>query len=365
MTEKRVPVVSTGGTIASTAGDGGASPTESGAALVDAVPELDGRVRVEELARRPSPDVDFALLERLRERVAALAAEGCRAVVVTHGTDTLVESAYYLDLVLDGGKNGDRNEDGGGSRDGDGKRNEDRGGDGDGAPAVVFTGAQRRPDEPGADGPANLLAAVAAAEEPSVRTAGGVYACLDGELHAARDVVKAHAWRVGAFTSPGKGPVAVVGPAGFERYRDLGSRSGTVAAGRGDGGEDGNEAGDDGPPAGDVPVVSTGIGVGRGPVDRAVEAGCDGVVLRATGLGNAPEPVADAVADAVDAGVPVVVTSRCHAGGVAPVYGGGGGRALADAGAVMGGDRPASKARIALLVALAAGVEPSEAFDGG
>jgi L-asparaginase len=318
---ERVLVCSTGGTIASTAEDGAATPTEPGEHLVAAVPDLRERVRVEELARRPSPDVDFAVLECLRERVRAHAADADTGVVVTHGTDTMAESAYYLGLVRSGG------------------------------PPVAFTGAQRRPDQPGADGPANLATAVSAVEEPTLREAGGVYVCLNGELHAARDAVKSHAWRPDAFASPGKGPVATRGPGGFERYRALGSRAATFDP--------------EGPPEADIAVVTTGIGVGRGPVDRAVEAGCDGIVLQATGLGNAPEPVAAAVGDAVAAGVPVVVTTRCHAGGVAAVYGGGGGHALREAGAVLAGDLPAPKARIKLLVALAAGTDPDEAFADG
>jgi L-asparaginase len=307
-------VVSTGGTIASTAGDDGARPTKTGEDLVEAIPELQARIRVENVSQRPSVDMDFEVLERLRERVAAHDA----GVVVTHGTDTMAESAYYVDLLRDAGV------------------------------PVVFTGAQRRPDQPGADGPANLVAAVTAAEEPSVRAAGGVYVCLNGEVHAARDVVKAHTWRPDTFESPERGPVGVVAPGGFERYRGLGSRSVTLPTGS--------------RPTGSVPIVTTGLGVGREGIDRAVESGCDGIVLQATGLGNAPEPVADSVADAVDAGVPVVVTSRCHAGGVAAVYGGGGGHTLAGHGAVLAGDLPAPKARIKLLVGLESETSVAEAF---
>jgi L-asparaginase len=307
-------VVSTGGTIASTAGEDGAGPTKAGDELVAAVPDLRDRIDVEQLAQRPSPDMDFEILDRLRERAAAHEA----GVVVTHGTDTMAESAFYLDLVRDWER------------------------------PVVFTGAQRRPDQPGADGPANILDAVTVAEEPAMRSAGGVYVCLNGELHAARDAVKAHTWRPDTFESPGKGPVAVVGPAGFERYRDLGSGATTLS--------------DAAVPDGDVSIISTGIGVDRAQVDRAVDAGADGIVLQTTGLGNAPEPVAEGVADAVDAGVPVVVTSRCHAGGVAAVYGGGGGYTLEENGAVLAGDLSAPKARIKLLLALTADCSVADAF---
>jgi L-asparaginase len=311
---ERVLVLSTGGTIASTAGENGASPTKAGEQLVEAVPELDDRAEVEHLAQRPSPDMDFEVLERLRDR----AADHDAGVVVTHGTDTMAESAYYVDLVRDWDV------------------------------PVVFTGAQRRPDQLGSNGPANILDAVSVAEEPAVRSAGGVYVCLNGEVHAVRDAVKAHTWRPDTFESPGKGPVGAVAPDGFERYRELGSDSVTLP--------------DAERPSVDVPIVTTAIGVDRAQVDRAVDAGCDGLILQTTGLGNAPESVADAVGDAIEAGVPVVVTSRCHAGGVAAVYGGGGGYTLEQNGAVLGGDFSAPKARIKLLVALAADAPVADAF---
>ncbi len=312
----RVLVVSTGGTIASTAGASGASPTKAGEELVEAIPELGDRIRVDHLAQRPSPDMDFEVLSQLHERVA----DQDTGVVVTHGTDTMAESAYYLDLLRDGGN------------------------------PVAFTGAQRRPDQPGSDGPANLVDAVSLVEEPAVQSAGGVYICFNGEAHAARDAVKAHTWRTNTFESAGTGPVATIGPAGFQRFRDLGSHSQSLPAGQ--------------RPTGEVPVITTGIGVDRAQVDRTVDAGCDGIVLQTTGLGNAPESVAEAVAGAVDAGVAVVVTSRCHAGGVAAVYGGGGGYTLEKNGAVLAGDLSAPKARIKLLLALAADVPVADAFGG-
>ncbi len=311
---ERVLVVSTGGTIASTAGEDGASPTQTGEDLVEAVPELTDRIEVTQLSQRPSVDMDFEVLERLREHIAAHEA----GVVVTHGTDTMAESAYYIDLVDEWNV------------------------------PVVFTGAQRRPDQPGADGPANLLASVIAAEEPEMLSAGGVYLCLNGELHAARDAYKSHTWRLDTFESPTRGPVGAVGPNGFERYRELRSCSTTLST--------------TGEPTGDVPIITTGLGVGRDGIDLAVERGCDGIVIQATGLGNTPEPIADAVADAVATDVPIVITSRCHAGGVAAVYGGGGGYTLEQHGAVFAGDLSAPKARIKLLVALESESSVSEAF---
>jgi L-asparaginase len=303
-----VLVLATGGTIASTSDADGAKPSESGSDLIEAIPELEGRVYVREISQRPSVDMDFETLERVRDAIKSHRVSSDGGVVVLHGTDTMAESAFYLSLTsVDG-------------------------------PPVIFTGAQRRPDQHSADGPANLLGSVAAAEESALRRAGGTYVLLNGELHAARDAVKAHSWRLDAFESPSKGPVAEITPSGFERHRDLEPRSPYLPVSA--------------PPTSRVAIVSMGIGVDGRPVRRAVEDGCDGIVLQATGLGNAPEPVADAVAEVLDDGVPVVVTTRCHAGKVAPVYGGGGGYTLQEHGAILAEDLPAQKARIKLLVAL-------------
>jgi L-asparaginase len=107
-----------------------------------------------------------------------------------------------------------------------------------------------------------------------------------------------------------------------------------------------------------VALANSAAGVDGAAIDRAVDAGVDGIVLEGTGLGNATAAVGDAVGRAIEAGVPVVVTSRCHAGPVAPVYGtDGGGRTLRTRGAIFAGDLPAHKARIKLMLAL-------EAVDG-
>ncbi|MFB6218406.1 MAG: asparaginase [Halobacteriaceae archaeon] len=302
----RVHVLSTGGTIASTAGEGGATPSLSGSDLVEAAPGLadDADVSVEEVAERPGFDVDPATMAAVRRRAAAVA-DDVAGVVVTHGTDTLAETALFLDLTL---------------RD---------------VPAVV-TGAQRRPDETSADGPANLVTAVRAAAHPRIE--GGAYVAFNDELHAGRDAVKAHTHRLDAFRSPNAGPVAVFQRDSVGFYREPGPRSVGIP-----------EAGVDAT----VEVVVSGAGVGARQIESALAAGVDGLVLAGTGLGNATAALGDAVGEAVAAGLPVVVTSRCHAGATAAVYGtAGGGVTLRDHGAIDGGDLHPWKARIKLLLAL-------------
>jgi len=307
-----VTILSTGGTIASTADEGGAAPTKSGAELVAAVPAIESYadVTVEEVLRTPSFDMTTDGMATVARAAREAVDDDAVGVVVTHGTDTMEESAYYLDLVLDLD-----------------------------AP-VVLTGAQRRPDEVSPDGPSNLLTAVRAAAHERLRGADGVYVAFDEQLHAARDVTKGHTSALSAFVSPDTSPVARFTRDGIRVFREPGSRSASVGVTETDA---------------EVAAVKSGAGVGRRAVDHAVADGLDGIVLEGTGLGNATASLGDAVGDAVDAGVPVVVTSRCRSGSVAPVYGTpGGGETLCAHGAIGGDDLPAHKARLKLMLVAAA-----------
>jgi L-asparaginase len=309
-----IRVLSTGGTIASTDAAEGATPTLSGDDLVagaDLPP--DPEVSVEQVSQVPGFGMDTGIVADIGRRVRD--ATDVAGVVVTHGTDTMAESAYYLDAGLDPDT------------------------------PVVFTGAQRRPDEVGADGPANLRTAVAAAAHPELRDAGGVHLAFNEEVHAARDVVKAHSSKLETFTSPGKGPVAVRTRRGFRFFREPGSRSTHVPGLESDA---------------TVATVTSGLGVGGGPVERLVDE-VDGLVVAGTGLGNVTPGLADAVDRALDDGLPVVVASRCHAGGVDGVYGtAGGGKRLAERGVLPADDLPPWKARLKLLLALEAADEPAD-----
>lgn len=306
----RVHVVATGGTIASTPGEDGAAPSLSGEDLLAAVPDLESHAElsVEGVSRVPGFDVDFGTMADAAERAREAGADDADAVVVTHGTDTMAETAYFLDVTLSL------------------------------SVPVVVTGAQRRLDEPSSDAPANLLAAVRAATHSRVED--GVYVAFDDELHAARDVRKAHTHKLSAFKSPNDGPVATLTRAGLQFHREPAGESVSVPV-------ESTDA--------RVELVVSAAGVGGEQVERAVEAGADGLVLAGTGLGNATGALGEAAVDAMEAGVPVVLTSRCGAGSTGAVYGTpGGGKTLRDAGAIAGGDLAPWKARVKLALALAA-----------
>jgi L-asparaginase len=294
-------VVSTGGTIAMRPepGTGKLVPATTLDELLetldwpDAPPfELDDFVQV------PSFDMHGALALSLAQRVL-----GHRApVVVTHGTDTMEETVYLIDRLLP-----------------------------DDAPPVVLTGAQRPADASDRDGPRNLRDAIRGAASPAAQ-GGGAMVVFGGEIHAAREVRKVHTSAVRAFASPGHGPIGhvdgdkVVFSRRPERQPPL--------------------------PVPDalprVDLVRLYAGSDARFLRTSVDSGARAIVLECTGRGNANEQVVEGVREAVAAGVSVVVCSRCIEGRVEPVYGRGGGRDLAEAGAVFAGDLAGPKARVLL-----------------
>lgn len=299
----RVHVVATGGTIASTDREGGAAPTLDGETLLADIPDLAAEVTIESIASKPGFDMDPATVADVGDRARAVA-DDVAGVVVTHGTDTMEESAYYLDLTLSD-------------------------------IPVVFTGAQRRPDEVSADGPANLRTAVRAAADD--RVTEGVYLAFDEELHAASTVTKAHTAALDTFTSPEMGPIARFTRGDVQWHREPRSKTPTLPVNQTDA---------------TVPVVHSGSGVDARLFERSVAVGADGIVVAATGLGNVTNALGEAIAVA---DLPVIVASRCFAGHTQPVYGTpDGGRSLADAGALFAGSLPPWKARLKLALALAA-----------
>ena len=307
-----VRVISCGGTIASEPTADGAAPAKAGHELVDAVPELSVYADVEavEVASHPGFDMRWDAVFGAADAAREAAAAGVDGLVVTHGTDTLAETARALSFLLD-------------------------------LPIpLVVTGSQRRFDEVGSDAPANLATAVRAAA--AGRYAGRVIVAFDDELHAAADVEKTHTNALSTFKSPGKGPVATYTRAGPHHSRDPPSTPTLDAAAA----------------TADVAVVTSGLGAGADAFVRALHAGGDGVVVEGTGLGNVTAELGDAIGRT---GVPVVVASRCHAGPTEPVYGTpGGGVTLDRHGVLWAGDRSAAKARVALTLALSAGLADDE-----
>jgi L-asparaginase len=314
-------IVATGGTIASLAdpATGVVRPAVAAEELAAGVPGLDrhGPVQVEEVARVNGWNVTPATMLELARRVQAAADDpDVAGVVVTHGTDTVEETAFVCDLTVASDL------------------------------PVAFAAAMRSGDEVGADGPRNLLAAARLATDPAARGLGAVVV-LGDEAHAARWVRKQHALRAAAFASPGHAPVALVTPerlrlAGPPPPRHLIPRPATLHR--------------------PVPIVAAYAGLEEHLVEAVLDAtGAAGLVVEGTGLGNVPGSAVPGLRAARARGLPVVVATRVPAGGTAPVYGGpGGGATLRDLGVLHAGALSAAKARLLLMLLLAAGGETSE-----
>jgi L-asparaginase len=308
-----VTVLAAGGTIAMSAAAGArVTPELDAGGLVAAVPALAGHGDLEArtVDSRPSAQLDGAGALAIARAAAEEAASG-RGVVVTHGTDTLEEVAFLCDLLY--------------------------GGD---AP-VVFTGAMRPASAPGADGPANLLDAVALAG--SEEAAGlGVLVAFAGEVHAARAVRKSDSTGPGAFDSPGSGPLGRVaeGRARLERRVE---RRPPLAVERLDA---------------EVHAVGAGLAAGGALVDAAVAAGADGLVAGALGAGHASPAFVRALERAA-ARVPVIATVRPERGAILhATYGFEGAEGdLRASGAICAGALSPAAARVKLMACLGAGCD--------
>jgi L-asparaginase len=294
-------VIATGGTIASLADPetGAVRPAVGARELVAGVPGLEALAPVvEEVDRVNGWNVTPDTMLEVARRAAAAREE---SVVVTHGTDTVEETAFLCDITVER--------------------------------PVAFAAAMRSGDELGADGPRNLLFAARVAG-----TAPGTVLAMNDEVHAARWVRKLHSRSPAAFGSPGHGPVA--GP--LPRW--------TVAPPRAL----------DRP----VPVLQTYTGLPPDLIGALLDAtGAAGLVLEGTGLGNVPGSAEPGVRAALERGLPVVVATRVPHGGTGAVYGGpGGGVTLREAGAIAAGTLSAAKARLLLMVLLARGDDPRAGF---
>lgn len=309
----------TGGTISMRvdAAAGGAIPALSGAEILAATRGIEAvaDVTAEEWGRYPGPHMTVERMWALRSRIAEhLASDAVRGVVVTHGTDSLEETAYLCARSLPSGK------------------------------PVVFTGAMRNASELGWDGPANLLDAVRVAASGEAGEYG-VLVTIGGRVFAGLDVTKVHTHLPDAFESPGLGPVGVVDDGRVIFRRAL---------------PDGQPPLVPHEPATPVDIVHAWAGADDRLLD-ASRAQARGVVLAAMGRGNVPPAMVPGVARWIEEGKPVVLTSRTGRGRVGTTYGyPGGAYRLKELGVVLGGSRRPQQARIDLMLALGAGLGREE-----
>jgi L-asparaginase len=314
---RRVHVLFTGGTISmkTDPATGAAVPALSGEEIVSRVHGLrkEARLTIEDYARLPGPHVTPQWMWRLKNRVAAvLSHPDVDGVVLTHGTDTLEETAFLMDLTLDSPK------------------------------PIVLCGAMRTVSLPGWDGPANLTSAVRAAVHPGSR-GRGVLITVGEEIHSAAEATKWHTQNLATFRSP-RGPLGVL-DGGAIVYQRPAFHAPPLAARR---------------LVVDVDLHTMAAGVDDALIRASLARGARGLVIEATGCGNVPPAALPGLRKALAARVPVVMVSRCPTGRVFPSYGyEGGGLHLRKMGVTFGEDLPGPKARIKLMVVLGVTNDPA------
>ncbi len=291
-----VVLISTGGTIASRGSSGqGHRPTDDAAGLLAGL-ATPGLPEIEELSllRASSFALSHADLRTLVDAVrAVLGRPEVAGIVVTHGTDTLEETAALLATTHDDPR------------------------------PIVLTGAQRTADDPAPDGPANLAAALTLAADPAARDRG-VLVTMAGRVFPAWGLAKVHTSDPYAFAPTMINSDAPTLPPPGPAFDEV-----------------------------DVPLVPVYLGADGRFVDASVDRGAAGIVLVGTGLGNANPGICAAVARAINRDVPVGVSTRVWRGPLKPVYGNGGGHDLVAAGAILVPGVPASQARIVMALLLA------------
>lgn len=308
--KKNIVVINTGGTIAMSEDvktgaviPGSSNPLESTLDFLKPV----AHITVDTFGNFPSPHMTPALMLELAMKVGSyLKQENVDGVVITHGTDTLEETAYMLDLLLDYKK------------------------------PVVVTGAMRSINEVGADGPINLLQSVRVAATDEARDKG-VLVVFNDEIHTAINVTKTHTSNISTFQSPQYGPIGIITKY-VVSFHHLPIR---------------REHFDVSKLSKKVMLLKAFAGMEAEWLEALLDRNPDGLVIEAFGQGNLPPSVMSPIRKCIEKNIPIVLVSRSFNGIVEGTYGyEGGGKQLQELGIIFSNGLNGQKARIKLMVAL-------------
>ncbi|RJS59569.1 asparaginase [Bacillus sp. PK3_68] len=310
MSKKRIFVIHTGGTISMEEDkqSGAVKPTSTNPLFsFDHLLDESATIVSAEPFHLPSPHITPKEMLKLKHLIdETLEQESFDGVVITHGTDTLEETAYFLDLTLTTDV------------------------------PVVVTGAMRSSNEIGADGLYNLISSirVAACSEAKRK---GVLVVLNDEIHSADNVTKTHTSNISTFQSPQYGPIGIITKRKILFHHEPARRQKFPVA------------------AVDkrVALIKAYAGMDSYLLSALKELRYDGVVIEALGQGNLPPDAVSAVKELIEEKIPVVLVSRCFNGIVQDIYGyEGGGKQLKELGLIFSNGLNGQKARLKLLIAL-------------
>lgn len=303
---KKILIITTGGTIAMKYEENrGVVPADDLVKFLRTFKQLKhiADIDVQSFTNLPSPQMTpekiLELAKLLKHKLKKY-----DGVIITHGTDTLEESAYLMDLLLDTDK------------------------------PVVFTAAMRSETELGLDGPRNIVGAVRVACDSQTK-GEEVLLVMNDEIHHARDVVKTDTGKTNAFATPNLGILGIVDPDKIVYYRDAIKKEKIVT--------DKLEI--------NIDLIKCIIGMDARQIECAIEHQAKAIVIETFGRGNVPKTIVPAIQQAIAEDILVVAVSRTYTGRVYPEYGyQGGGKHLQELGVVFGENIRGPKMRIKLMV---------------
>ena len=311
---KKILVLHTGGTISMQADDSGAVVTSQDNPMNHVSNPLEGvEVHTLDFFNLPSPHIKpkhmLALYQKIKEE-----ADHYDGFVITHGTDTLEETAYFLDTMEVPHK------------------------------PIVLTGAMRSSNELGSDGVYNYLSALRVASDDKAADKG-VLVVMNDEIHAAKYVTKTHTTNVSTFQTPTHGPLGLI-----MKYEILYFKTAEPRV-----------RFDLDKIQGLVPIIPVYAGMTEELLDLLPVDQLDGLIIQAFGAGNVPKETAQKLNALIQEGLPIALVSRCFNGIAEPVYAyEGGGVCLQNAGVFFVKELNAQKARLKLLIAINAGLTGEE-----
>ena len=309
--KKKVAVIFTGGTISMKVDErlAAAIPALSSEEIMSMVTNIDKVADIEVInyGSYPGPHMSPTMILDLANIVKGLIKRSdIHGVVITHGTDSLEETAYFLDLNINPTK------------------------------PIVMVAAMRNSSELGYDGPSNLSSAICTAiSEEAINK--GVLIVLNNEVNSAREATKTHTLSLDTFKSLEFGPLGIVDNDEVIFYRNIMKHEHIET----------NQI------ETSVELIKACVGSDSKYMKFAIEQGVKGFVIEAMGRGNVPPQMVEGIQDAIQSNIPVIIVSRCPSGRVLDSYGySGGGKNLRDLGAIFGGNLNGQKARIKLMLAL-------------
>lgn len=309
---KKVLVLHTGGTISMVQETGGNVSLSDHHPLKETMDLIPSNIHVvvEEVFNLPSPHITPKEMLLLKNRIDVAQKESFDGVVITHGTDTLEETAYFLDIAL--------------------KKEL----------AVVLTGAMRSSNEIGSDGLYNYVQAIITAADDKTKNQG-VVVVMNDEIHAAQFVTKTHTTSVDTFRTPTFGPIGILSKRRVIYLKEV-VEDVTL---------DIKQVGRK------VPLLKAYAGMDSFILDALIGQDIDGLVIEALGAGNLPPSVLPSLETLLGKNVPVALVSRCSNGIAQDIYDyEGGGIPLKKMGVMFVQGLTGPKARIRMLVGLNAGL---------